>query len=165
MRVRRLFVRAPLSSIGVRQSWLSPAARLAQDAPSRRRPRIEAEDQIVLAGHGHRCRTESGSARSSSSPAAWTVNGVVTGDVVVLEGPVTVTGQVNGSVIAADGIVRLAESARVGGDVLASEPILIRPGAEVARGDARRGPVLASKAPWPRSGSSSGPSRSRSRCC
>ncbi len=66
---------------------------------------------------------------------------------MVLEGPVTVTGQVNGSVIAADGVVRLAESARVGGDVLASETILIRPGAKVARGDAGRGPVLLRGAP------------------
>ena len=46
------------------------------------------------------------------------MEGLVTGDVVFLEGPVTVSGQVNGSVIAADGVIRLAESARVGGDVL-----------------------------------------------
>jgi hypothetical protein len=49
-----------------------------------------------------------------------------------------VTGQVNGSVIAADGVVRLAESARVGGDVSASAEVRVRPGAEVG-GETRGG--------------------------
>jgi hypothetical protein len=66
--------------------------------------------------------------------------------VVVLEGPVTVTGQVDGSVIAADGVIRLAESARVGGDVLAGEPVLIRPGAKVA-GDTREETRFSLEAP------------------
>ena len=62
----------------------------------------------------------------------------MTGDVVVLEGPVTVTGQVNGSVIAADGVVRLAESARVGGDVFSSDSVFVAPGAKVG-GESRSG--------------------------
>jgi hypothetical protein len=49
-------------------------------------------------------------------------------------------------VIAADGVVTLAASARVGGDVLASEPIRIRPGAKV-RGDARGGTRFSLEAP------------------
>ena len=40
------------------------------------------------------CRRGNGWARSWSSPAGWRCIGVATGDVVVLEGPVTVTGQV-----------------------------------------------------------------------
>jgi hypothetical protein len=74
------------------------------------------------------------------------VEGLVTGDVVILEGPVTVSGQVNGSVIAADGVIRLAESARVGGDVLSSEAIRIRPGARV-RGETRDGIRFSLEAP------------------
>ena len=152
---------------------VSPAAALAQDEPAiespgaqtpgtqtpgaqtpgtqtpgTQTPRIEPEDQVVLAGsvvvpRGQRV----GEVVVFSGRA--TVHGVATGDVVVLEGPVTVTGQVNGSVIAADGAVRLAESARVGGDVFSSETIVTRPGAEVggdARSDVRfsfEGPLVA----------------------
>ena len=64
------------------------------------------------------------------------VHGVVRGDVVVFEGPVSVTGQVDGSVIAADGVVRLGRSARVGGDVVSSEPVRPAAGARVG-GDVR----------------------------
>ena len=116
---------------------ISPGTALAQDAPGIEAPRIEAEDQIVLAGTVTIPRGQRVDEVVVFSGRA-TVNGVVTGDVVVLEGPVTVTGQVNGSVIAADGVVRLAESARVGGDVFSSEEVLARPGAEVG-GEARGG--------------------------
>jgi hypothetical protein len=50
-----------------------------------------------------------------------------------------VTGQVDGSVIAADGAVRLGRSARVGGDVVSSEPI--RPAAGARVGGEVRGEV------------------------
>jgi len=116
---------------------VSPAAALAQDEPVIEPPRIEPEDQIVLAGSVVVPRGERVGEVVIFSGRA-TVHGVATGDVVVLEGPVTVTGQVNGSVIAADGVVRLAESARVGGDVFSSETVVIRPGAKVG-GDARSG--------------------------
>ena len=141
MRVRRLsffrlilFVVA-ISGLGISGLSLSPASALAQDVPPDAAPPIPAEDQIVLAGtvsvpQGERV------GEVVVFSGSVDVEGLVTGDVVILEGPVVVTGQVNGSVIAADGIVRLGESARVGGDVLASESIRIRPGAEV-RGEAR----------------------------
>ena len=114
---------------------IAPGVALAQDTPQP--PGIEVEDQIVFAGsvtvpRGRRV----GEVVVFSGRV--TVNGVVAGDVVVLEGPVTVTGQVNGSVIAADGAVRLAESARVGGDVFASDPIVTEPGARVG-GETRSG--------------------------
>jgi cytoskeletal protein CcmA (bactofilin family) len=74
------------------------------------------------------------------------VNGVVEGDVVVFEGPVVVTGQVNGSVIAADGLVTLRESARVGGDVSASDRVAVVRGAQV-RGGVREGVRFSLEAP------------------
>jgi hypothetical protein len=134
MRVRRLLsLRLVLVGIGI--LGVAPARALAQDAPPVDAPGIEAEDQIVLAGtvtvpQGERVGeivVFSGRVR---------IDGLVTGDVVILEGPVIVTGQVNGSVIAADGVIRLTESARVGGDVLASEPVRIVRGAKVG-GDTR----------------------------
>lgn len=131
MRVRRVLA---VSAIGI---LLSPGGALAQDTPAIEVPRIEVEDQIVLAGSVTVPRGERVGEVVVFSGRA-TVNGVVTGDVVVLEGPIAVTGQVNGSVIAADGVVRLAESARVGGDVLASDTVRTEPGAEV-RGEARGG--------------------------
>ncbi len=142
MRLRRVLAVSAFALL------VSPVAAFAQDGPVVEPPRIEPEDQIVLAGsvvvpRGQRV----GEVVVFSGRA--TVNGVATGDVVVLEGPVVVTGQVNGSVIAADGIVRLAESARIGGDVFSSETIVTRPGAKVggdARGDVRfsfEGPLVA----------------------
>jgi cytoskeletal protein CcmA (bactofilin family) len=129
MRLRRALL---LSAFTV---LIAPAVAMAQD--TLRPPGIEVEDQIVFAGsvavpRGRRV----GEVVVFSGRV--TVNGVVAGDVVVLEGPVTVTGQVNGSVIAADGAVRLAESARVGGDVFASDPIVTEPGARVG-GETRSG--------------------------
>jgi hypothetical protein len=146
MRVRRpLFSRLCLVAIGISGLSLSPANALAQDVPPDAAPPIPAEDQIVLAGTVSVPQGERAGEVVVFSGSV-DVEGLVTGDVVILEGPVVVTGQVNGSVIAADGIVRLGESARVGGDVLASEPIRIRPGAEV-RGDARGGTRFSLEAP------------------
>ncbi|HUF58306.1 MAG TPA: polymer-forming cytoskeletal protein [Actinomycetota bacterium] len=129
MRLRRALAASAFALL------VSPAAALAQDEPVIEPPRIEPEDQIVLAGSVVVPRGERVGEVVIFSGRA-TVHGVATGDVVVLEGPVTVTGQVHGSVIAADGVVRLAESARVGGDVFSSEEVLARPGAKVG-GDAR----------------------------
>jgi hypothetical protein len=153
MRVRRLlFVRPFLDAIaiigrgivGLGILTLSPASAIAQDTPTTS-PTIPEDDQIVLTGavsvpQGERVGEVvvfSGSVE---------VEGLVTGDVVILEGPVTVTGQVNGSVIAADGTVRLAESARIGGDVLGSDQVRIRPGAKV-RGETKSGIRFSLEAP------------------
>jgi cytoskeletal protein CcmA (bactofilin family) len=114
---------------------IAPGVALAQDTPQP--PGIELEDQIVFAGSVTVPRGQRVGEVVVFSGRV-TVNGVVAGDVVVLEGPVTVTGQVNGSVIAADGDVRLAESARVGGDVFSSDSVLARPGAKVG-GESRSG--------------------------
>jgi cytoskeletal protein CcmA (bactofilin family) len=114
---------------------IAPGVAVAQDTPQP--PGIEVADQIVFAGSVTVPRGQRVGEVVVFSGRV-TVNGVVTGDVVVLEGPVTVTGQVNGSVIAADGAVRLAESARVGGDVFASNPIVTEPGARVG-GETRSG--------------------------
>jgi cytoskeletal protein CcmA (bactofilin family) len=111
---------------------LSPGVARAQGAPG-----IAAEDQIVFAGTVSVPRGQRVGEVVVFSGRV-TVNGVVTGDVVVLEGPVTVTGQVNGSVIAADGAVRLAESARIGGDVFSSDSVVVRAGAKVG-GESRSG--------------------------
>lgn len=152
MRVdRAIFLSAFVSlSLASPLSGLASGAVLAQDA----RP-IEAEDQIVLAGSVTVPRGERVGEVVVFSGRA-TVNGVVTGDVVVLGGPITVRGQVNGSVIAADGDVRLAESARVGGDVYASGTIRNRPGAEV-RGEARGGVRFSLQAPLAALGNLLGP--------
>jgi cytoskeletal protein CcmA (bactofilin family) len=114
---------------------IGPGVALAQD--TLQPPGIEVEDQIVFAGSVTVPRGQRVGEVVVFSGRV-TVNGVVAGDVVVLEGPVTVTGQVNGSVIAADGAVRLAESARVGGDVFASDPVVTRSGARVG-GETRSG--------------------------
>ncbi len=129
MRLRRAILLSAFTIL------IAPAVALAQDTPQP--PGIEVEDQIVFAGSVTVPRGQRVGEVVVFSGRV-TVNGVVTGDVVVLEGPVTVTGQVNGSVIAADGAVRLAESARVGGDVFASDPIVTEPGARVG-GETRSG--------------------------
>jgi len=96
----------------------------------------EAADQIVLSGDVLVARGDRvGEVLVFTGSAV--VNGVVEGDVVVFEGPVTIAGHVNGSVIAADGPVTLAESARIGGDVSATNPVVRSPGAEV-RGTVRQ---------------------------
>jgi hypothetical protein len=61
---------------------------------------------------------------------------VVAGDLVVLDGPVNVSGQVSGSVVAVNGPVRLASTASVGGDVLGGQHVRLEPGALV-RGEVR----------------------------
>jgi hypothetical protein len=114
---------------------LWPGAAAAQDVPPPR-------DQILLSG-------EVTVPRGRTVGEVVTVNGVVDGDVVILEGPVRVSGQVNGSVIAADGRVSLTQSARVGGDVYSSERVRPAAGADVAgelRGEVRfslEGPLAA----------------------
>lgn len=129
MRLRRALLLSAFTIL------IAPGVALAQDTlqPSR----IEPEDQIVVSGSVAVPRGQRVGEVVVFSGRV-TVNGVVAGDVVVLEGSVMVTGQVNGSVIAADGAVRLAESARVGGDVFASDPIVTEPGARVG-GETRSG--------------------------
>jgi hypothetical protein len=144
MRLRRVFV---VSAFVV---LISPAAVLAQDVPA-----IEPEDQIVLAGSVAVPRGQRVGEIVVFSGRV-TVNGVVSGDVVLFEGPVTVTGQVDGSVIAADGGVRLARSARVGGDVFSSETVLARPGAKVG-GETRNGVRFSFEAPLAALGKLLGP--------
>ena len=129
MRLRRALLLSAFTFL------IAPGVALAQDTPQP--SGIEVEDQIVFAGSVTVPRGQRVGEVVVFSGRV-TVNGVVAGDVVVLEGPVTVTGQVNGSVIAADGAVRLAESARVGGDVFASDPIVTEPGARIG-GETRSG--------------------------
>jgi hypothetical protein len=50
---------------------------------------------------------------------------------VVLEGPIVVSGQVSGSVIALDGSIHLLGSAQVAGDVLAHDGVTVAAGARV----------------------------------
>jgi hypothetical protein len=149
MCLRRVFVASAFTVL------ISPAAAVAQDAPDIEPPGIEAQDQIVLAGSVAVPRGERVGEVVVFSGRV-TVNGVVSGDVVVFEGPVTVTGQVDGSVIAADGGVRLAESARVGGDVFSSETVLARPGAKVG-GETRNGVRFSFEAPLAALGKLLGP--------
>jgi hypothetical protein len=149
MRLRRVFVASAFAVL------ISPAAALAQDAPGIEPPGIEAQDQIVLAGSVAVPRGQRVGEVVVFSGRV-TVNGVVSGDVVVFEGPVTVTGQVDGSVIAADGGVRLAESARVGGDVYSSETVLAQPGAKVG-GETRNGVRFSFEAPLAALGKLLGP--------
>jgi hypothetical protein len=144
MRLRRVFVASAFVVL------ISPAAALAQDVPA-----VEPEDQIVLAGSVAVPRGQRVGEIVVFSGRV-TVKGVVSGDVVVFEGPVTVTGQVDGSVIAADGGVRLAESARVGGDVFSSETVLARPGAKVG-GETRNGVRFSFEAPLAALGKLLGP--------
>jgi hypothetical protein len=106
---------------------------LGGSARGQEAPTIPPEDQVVLSGT---VAVERGAAVGEVLVFSGRVivDGVVEGDVVVFEGPVVVSGQVNGSVIAADGLVTLRESARVGGDVSASERIAVAAGAEVRGG-------------------------------
>ena len=152
---------APLSVSAFARRWhrglgLSPASALAQDVPPEP-PGDRSGGPDRPRRDGHRCRKESGSARSSSSRAAWTVDGVVTGDVVVLEGPVTVTGQVNGSVIAADGVdpARRERSRRRRRPLERADPDPA--GREGRAGRRGAGSGSPSRRRWPCSGSSSGP--------
>jgi hypothetical protein len=149
MCLRRVFVASAFTVL------ISPAAAVAQDAPDIEPPGIEAQDQIVLAGSVAVPRGERVGEVVVFSGRV-TVNGVVSGDVVVFEGPVTVTGQVDGSVIAADGGVRLAQSARVGGDVFSSETVLARLGAKVG-GETRNGVRFSFEAPLAALGKLLGP--------
>jgi hypothetical protein len=59
------------------------------------------------------------------------VAGVATRDVVVVNGPVAVSGQVSGDVVALAGDVTLADSAQIGGDVLAAGDVHQGAGAQV----------------------------------
>jgi hypothetical protein len=132
MRGRRVVsvVAAAVWSIGV---VLVPLAGVAAGQAG---PRPPAEDQVVLAGSVLVPRGER-VGEVLVFTGSVVVNGVVEGDVVVFEGPVTIAGHVTGSVIAADGPVTLAESARIGGDVAATNPVVRDPGAEV-RGSIRQ---------------------------
>lgn len=74
------------------------------------------------------------------------VAGVVLGDVVLVDGPVLIAGQVSGSVVSVDGSVRLAETAQVGGDVIAREDVDVAEGARVG-GEVRPHAPFTFKAP------------------
>jgi hypothetical protein len=71
---------------------------------------------------------------------------VVRGDVVVLDGPIEVTGQVSGAVVSVGGSVVLGPSSRVLGDVLAHERVTAAPGARVD-GDVREGVTFTFRTP------------------
>ncbi len=61
-----------------------------------------------------------------------TIAGTVVKDTIAFNGDVTVSGNVGGSVVALNGKVTLEAGARVGGDVVSSEPAEISDGATVA---------------------------------
>ena len=106
---------------------------------------VPPEDQVVLSGTVTVARGAAvGEVLVFSGRVV--VGGVVEGDVVLFEGPVVVAGQVNGSVIAADGLVTLRGSARIGGDVSASDRIVVAEGARV-RGGIREGVRFSLEAP------------------
>jgi cytoskeletal protein CcmA (bactofilin family) len=87
-----------------------------------------ARDQIVI----------SGSVRVGPQETA--------GDVVILDGPVTILGRVTGNVVAVSGRVRIIGGGRVSGDVVGvADPIVVGPGSRVG-GDLNYGdekPVVA----------------------
>jgi hypothetical protein len=110
---------------------LAGAAAAQTPAPA---PRA-ASDQIVLSGHVLVARgTSAGEILVLHGRAV--VAGVATRDVVVLDGPIVVTGQVAGTVVALGGDVTLADSAQIGGDVLAAGDVHAASGAQVG-GDVR----------------------------
>lgn len=112
--------------------WLWPAAAFAQP----KEPPAPAE-QVVLSGDVVVPRGRI-VGQVVVFTGSVTVFGVVAGDVVVFDGPVVVQGQVSGDVVAVDGSVHLGETAQVTGSVLASEEVVLEPGAQVG-GVSRRG--------------------------
>jgi hypothetical protein len=105
----------------------SAAAQTPTPAPASR----AAADQIVLSGRVLVPRGASAGEIVVLHGRAI-VAGVATEDVVVVDGPIVVTGQVAGTVVALGGDVTLADSAQIGGDVLAAGDVRAAPGAQVA---------------------------------
>lgn len=105
---------------------LWPTAAWAQDDQVVR----DAPDQVVLAG-GVRVPRGTVVGQVVVFHGTVSVQGVVDGDVVVLDGPISIGGFVNGSVVAVDGSVRLAATAKVGGDVIAHDRVTLTEGATV----------------------------------
>jgi hypothetical protein len=115
----------------------------------------EPRDQIVLAGDVFVRRGEE-VGEVVVVQGRVSVAGVVRGDVVVLSGSIQVAGQVSGSVVAVSGGVSLGPSSHVRGDVLAGEEVRRAEGSAVD-GDVRsdvtfalNGPIeaLGALAPW-----------------
>jgi hypothetical protein len=105
----------------------SATAQTPTQAPAPR----QAADQIVLSGRVFVPKGASAGEIVVLHGRA-VVAGVATKDVVVLDGPVVVTGQVAGAVVALGGDVTLADSAQIGGDVLAAGDVRAAPGAQVS---------------------------------
>jgi hypothetical protein len=124
--VRRLFV---LVLIAGGASF--PAVARAQSPPQ-----PEERDQVVLSGD---VSVPAGRAVGEVVvvDGTVTVDGVVRGDIVVLSGSVRVAGQVGGTVVVVDGSVLVEASGQIGEDVLAGDEITLEPGATV-RGETRR---------------------------
>ena len=112
--------RAPSPAMAVGADRRRPRARRREPGAPRR---THAQDLVVLSGTALVAprtgrRGGRGVPRAGASCWAWRL-----GDVVVLDGPVTVSGQVSGSVIAVNGPVRISASASVRGDVLGGETV------------------------------------------
>jgi hypothetical protein len=137
--LRTSVARAALFAAVVGSSLLAAHPSAAQDADPQPR------DQVVLAGDVFvRRGDEVGQVVVLNGTV--TVAGVARGDVVVLHGEITVTGQVSGSVVSVDGPVRLGPNAQVLGDVIAREPVTRASGATVA-GSVREGTAFVYRRP------------------
>jgi hypothetical protein len=121
MRPARLLLIVPVVVV----VWpVAASAQSAGPAP------VEAPDQIAVSGTVDVPRGEAVGEVVVISGRV-TIDGVAHGDVVVFQGNATVRGEVDGSVIAADGVIRLGRSARVGGDVVSGDEVRAADGAAV----------------------------------
>lgn len=106
--------------------WLLPAAGAAAAADG------DDGDRIVLVGDVLVDRDET-AGDIVVVDGDVTIRGVVTGDVVVIAGDVTIRGTVEGDVVAVSGLATLGRRGRIGGDlVYADEKPVQTPGSQVA---------------------------------
>jgi len=105
----------------------------------------EPRDQIVLSGD---VRVERGEDVGEVVVLLGRVQvaGVAHGDVVVLDGEISVTGQVSGSVVSVDGPVTIGPDAQIGGDVIARDRVRIAEGARIG-GEVRDGTAFTFRTP------------------
>ncbi len=109
---------------------------LGLPSPAAARPPRDYNAQVVLTGHVDVARDQHvGDVVIVNGPAS--VDGEVHGSLVVFNGNASVTGTVTEDVIVFNGTLTIARSARVGGDVVSRETPSVAPGATI-RGSVRR---------------------------